>query len=35
MQDVVEATRAGLAAALGPHLVKLKESQFYQASYAT
>jgi len=34
MQDVVEATRAGLAAALGPHLVKLKESQFDQASYA-
>jgi len=34
MQDVVEATRAGLAAALGPYLVKLKESQFDQASYA-
>ena len=33
MQDVVEATRAGLAAELGPHLVKLKENQFDQASY--
>lgn len=34
MQDVVEATRAGLAAGLGPYLVKLKESQFDQTSYA-
>ena len=34
MQDVVEATRAGLAAGLGPYLVKLKENQFDQASYA-
>jgi len=34
MQDVVEATRAGLATELGPHLVKLKENQFDQASYA-
>jgi cobaltochelatase CobT len=33
MQDVVEATRAGLAAELGPHLVKLKENQFDQDSY--
>ena len=33
MQDVVEATRAGLAAELGPYLVKLKENQFDQASY--
>jgi len=33
IQDVVEATRAGLAAELGPHLVKLKENQFDQASY--
>ncbi len=34
MQDVVEATRAGLSAEIGPHLVKLKENQFDQASYA-
>jgi len=34
MQDVIEATRAGLAAELGPHLVKLKENQFDQVSYA-
>lgn len=34
MQDVVEATRAGLAEGLGPHLVKLKENQLNQAEYA-
>ena len=34
MQDVVEATRAGLAEGLGPYLVKLKENQFDQTSYA-
>jgi cobaltochelatase CobT len=34
MQDVVEATRAGLAQGLGPHLVKLKANRFDQASYA-
>lgn len=34
MQDVVEATRAGLAQGLGPYLVKLKASRFDQASYA-
>ena len=34
MQDVVEATRAGLAAELGPYLAKLKENQFDQVSYA-
>ena len=34
MQDVVEATRAGLAEGLGPYLVKLKASRFDQASYA-
>jgi cobaltochelatase CobT len=34
MQDVVEATRAGLAEGLGAHLVKLKESQYDQADYA-
>ena len=34
MQDVVEATRAGLAAGLGSYLVMLKESQFDQVEYA-
>ena len=34
MQDVVEATRAGLAEGLGPHLIKLKENQLNQAEYA-
>ena len=34
MQDIVEATRAGIAEGLGPYLVKLKASQFNQASYA-
>jgi len=34
MQDVVEATRAGLAEGLGAHLVKLKESQYDQTGYA-
>ena len=34
MQDVVEATRAGLAEGIGPYIVELKESQFDQASYA-
>jgi cobaltochelatase CobT len=34
MQDVVEATRAGLAEVLGPHLVKIKANQFNQAQYA-
>lgn len=34
MQDVVEATRAGLAEGLGPHLVKLKVNQLNQAEYA-
>jgi cobaltochelatase CobT len=33
MQDVVEATRAGLAEVIGPHLVQLKDNQFDQASY--
>lgn len=34
MQDVVEATRAGLADGIGAHLVKLKESRYDQAGYA-
>ena len=34
MQDIVEATRAGLAEGLGPHLVKLKANQLNQAKYA-
>ena len=34
MQDVVEATKAGLAEELGSHLVELKENKFDQASYA-
>jgi cobaltochelatase CobT len=34
MQDVVEASRAGLAEGLGPHLVKLKANQLNQAEYA-
>lgn len=34
MQDVVEATRAGLAEELGPRLIKLTENQLNQAEYA-
>lgn len=34
MQDVVEATRAGLAEELGPHLIKLAANQLNQAEYA-
>lgn len=34
MQDLVEATRAGLSEEIGPHLVKLKDRQFYQTDYA-
>lgn len=34
MQDVVEATRAGLAKELGPRLIKLTENQLNQAEYA-
>ncbi len=34
MQDVVEATRAGLTEEVGPHLVQLKDNQFDQAGYA-
>lgn len=34
MQDVVEATRAGLAEDIGPYLVQLKDNQSDQVSYA-
>lgn len=34
MQDVVEATRAGLTEEVGPHLVQLKDNQFDQVGYA-
>jgi cobaltochelatase CobT len=34
MQDVVEATRAGLAEEIGPYLVQLKDNQFDQVGYA-
>jgi cobaltochelatase CobT len=34
MQDVIEATRAGLASGLGPHLVMLMKNRLDQANYA-
>ena len=34
MQDIVEATRAGLAEVMGPHLSKLKANRYSQAEYA-
>ena len=34
MQDIVEATRAGLAEELGPHLSRLKANRYSQSEYA-
>jgi len=34
MQDIVEATRAGLAKELGPHLSRLKANRYSQSEYA-